>query len=212
MVLYFGSMFCLLFSLTWMYSLDILNYWLNGMEENLIIQDTSDVVWVRYLISFWVSLFFLVPYILYIVYLSSSNLLTKKENKMLLIICFFLCYMEFLIMLILFNDISFSSFFTLQMELDSYFYLIFFSFFDLNKSLLFYHVFLFLFFIYKNYYLNFIRLKKYIYIISIFLFFYWFGGETFFSDFFLLFIICIIIECVHFLQLILIHIRRIKEI
>ena len=206
--------------LTLNYSLDILKYWFNNLEESLIVQDSSDIIWVLCFISFFFSLLFLYPYLIYISFLFFSNSLTKKEQTLCLKIIFVLVYTQILILFIFLNDISFSNFFSmptltsgffeLQVEIETYLNLIKCFFLDLSKSLTLYECFMLLFFSSVYLYLNLKNKKWILFFISLILFFYWFGGESLISDFLLVFVVFSLSEFVYFLQLIAINLRRFK--
>ena len=220
LIFYFIISGALFFMLTLNYSLDILKYWFNNLEESLIVQDSSDIIWVLCFISFFFSLLFLYPYLIYISFLFFSNSLTKKEQTLCLKIIFVLVYTQILILFIFLNDISFSNFFSmptltsgffeLQIEIETYLNLIKCFFLDLSKSLILYECFMLLFFSSVYLYLNLKNKKWILFFISLILFFYWFGGESLISDFLLVFVVFSLSEFVYFLQLIAINLRRFK--
>ena len=220
LIFYFLVAGILFFVLTLNYALDILKYWFNNLEESLIVQDSSDIIWVLCFISFFFSLLFLYPYLIYISFLFFSNSLTEKEQNISLKIVFILIYSEFLILFVFLNDISFSNFFSmpnltsgffeLQIEIETYLNLIKCFFFDLSKSLIFYQLFLYLFFSSIYVYLKIKNKKLILFLISLTLFFYWFGGESLSSDFILIGTIFIFSEFIYFLHLIALNLRRIK--
>ena len=216
--LLFGSF--LFFTLTLTYSLDLLKYWFNNVEESLIIQDSSDIIWASCVISFFFCFIFIFPYFLWILFFFLSNSLTRKEKTLALILFGLLTYMEFLGLIIFLNDISASSFFVmptlnsgffeLQIEIETYLNLIWCFFSDLIKSIFLYQIFLYLFFSNPYFYFN-LKKKNLIFFLSSFLiFFYWFGGESLFSDFLLFITIFILTEFVYFLQLIVLNLRGFK--
>ena len=220
LIFYFLVAGILFFVLTLNYALDILKYWFNNLEESLIVQDSSDIIWVLCFISFFFSLLFLYPYLIYISFLFFSNSLTEKEQSLSLKIVFVLIYIQIIILFIFLNDISFSNFFAmsnltsgffeLQIEVETYLNLIKCFFLDLSKSLILYQCFMFLFFSKLYFYLNLKNRKWILFFISLFLFFYWFGGESFFSDFLLVCIVFSLSEFIYLLQLIAVNLRRFK--
>ena len=220
LIFYFIVAGLLFFILTLNYSLEILKYWFNNFEECLIVQDSSDIIWVLCFISFFFSLLFLYPYFIYLIFLFFSNSLTEKEQNISLKIVFILIYSEFLILFVFLNDISFSNFFSmpnltsgffeLQIEIETYLNLIKCFFFDLSKSLIFYQLFLYLFFSSIYVYLKIKNKKLILFLISLTLFFYWFGGESLSSDFILIGTIFIFSEFIYFLHLIALNLRRIN--
>ena len=134
-VIYLLITWFLIFMFIYKDSLHLLNYWISGIGENLIIQDASDIIWAMIFISCSYSFIFIFPYFLFLLYNFFFNSMFTKERLLFLKIILFLIYMEFIILYILFNDIYYSSFFDvsnlnlnffeLQIEIDNFLYLIF---------------------------------------------------------------------------------------
>jgi hypothetical protein len=207
-----------IFFLTFEYASEILAYLCIGLEENLIVHDSSDWAWALFFISFFFSSFLIFPYFLYLCYIWFSNFLIKKEKSLFFSQYILYLYIQILVLIILSNDIFFSTFFYIpkittiffefQLELENYLYLLLGFFFDLNKSLFAFQLIIFLLFFVKFFYLKLKYRNIFLFLISFLLFFYWFGGEYFFSDLILCISIFILVEIVYFLQLILINFRR----
>jgi hypothetical protein len=217
--IYFLFIWSFIFILSFNYGLEILAYLCLGLEESMIVHDSSDWAWALFFLSFFFSINVEIFYFVFLGYLFFSNFLIKKEKDLIMFQIGVYLYIEILVIIIFNKDIFFSTFFYIptikniffefQLELETYLYLILGFFFDLNTSLIFIQIFIISFFFIRKIYDE--KINKYFFIFILFLIVYWFGGENLVSDFFLfLFLLCLL-EILVFIQKILINLRRIRN-
>ena len=206
--------FTLLLSLN--YSSDFIFVWCNWLQEGFVLRDSTEWVWAIWFTTFAVTLWALVPYfsILAYIYIQSYN--TSHVNLLVKTILS-LCYYIVLICILFFvNDLFVSGFFIpdrkvisfeFQPGIESYLLFIFGLFFDMLQSFLIYQIIIIVAFLFKNIFLNLKKYAIFLYSFTWILFFYWFGGEGFLSDFFLTLIAIIFNQIVIFSILLLKHLR-----
>ena len=189
--------------------------WSFLLEENFIIKNPNDWVWIVFIISFYMAFILFLPYLFFCIYINISNLFFCFEQKKIRSLIF-LGYYFCLLSLILLFDFSKSGMFSLntkndiffefQPELENFIIFVFGTFFDFSISLI---LILFLLFNYiacKNYKIILVTLT----FISFWIY-YWFSGAGLMQDFFLILCAILIIECNRWAFYFLFYLHKIKN-
>jgi len=217
--IYFIVAFILVLSLSLNYASSFISVWCNCLEEGFVLHDSTEWVWAVWMTAFFLCFWFLMPYYFFLIYLWIKNFSTKIESLFIKIGISLFFYSAILSFIIFLKDLFLSGFFLpsiknisfeFQPGIESYLNFIFGLFFDLFNSFIIFQLFIIAIFMFKN---LFLQLKKYIIILYIFtlcLFFYWFGGEGILSDFFLCLTIIILNQILILSILIFKHLRMYK--
>ena len=189
--------------------------WSFLLEENFIIKNPNDWVWIVFTISLYMAFILLLPYLLFCIYINISNLFFFFEQEKIRGLIFFFYYFC-LISLILLFDFSKSGmfllntkndiFFEFQPELENFIIFVFGTFFDFSITLI---LILFLLFNYiacKNYKIILVTLAC----ISFWIY-YWFSGAGLMQDFFLILCVLLFIECNRWAFYFLFYVNKIKN-
>jgi hypothetical protein len=80
--IYFLIIWILIFILSVNYSLEILAYLCLGIDESMIVHDSSDWAWALFFLSFFFSINIEIFYFGFLGYLFFSNFLIKKERAL----------------------------------------------------------------------------------------------------------------------------------
>ena len=218
---YFLTVILFLLSLSLNYASYFISFWCHFLEEGLVLHDSTEWVWAVWITTFFLSFCFILPYYFFLVYIWIKNLNTQLENLLFKILISLFFYCVFISSIIFVKDLFLSGFFLpsiknisfeFQPGIESYLTFILGLFFDLLKSFILFQIFLGSIFFLKSLYLNIQNYIIILYLFTLILFFYWFGGEGFTSDFFLFLIILFLNQIILFSVLIFKHFRRYKII
>jgi len=182
------------------------------LEENFIIKNPDDWVWVVFSLSTFLTSIFFIPYFSIILYTLWNTGFYLLEQKFLLLFNFFLFYSILLSLFLLATDFIFAGLtslaykeklpFEFQFEIESFFAFIFGTFWDFLFTTVFINIILFIFLF---------GTKKKNSVVQIFILafiFYWFGGVTFTQDIILLTITYIFLEIISWFKIVLFFLSK----
>ena len=175
------------------------------LEENFIIKNPDDCVWMFFSLTTFLTFIFFIPYFSFIIYTILNTGFYQIKQQLILFFNFFLFYSILLSFLLLATDFVFAGLtslaynnnmpFEFQYEIESFLIFIFGTFWDFLFTSIFLNISIFIFlFSFNN--------KNYLYqILSIFFIFYWFAGISFLQDLLLLIIIWIMLQIINWFKI-----------
>ena len=191
--------------ISYMYVENIIIFFSILLEENFIIKNPDDCVWMFFSLTTFLTFIFFIPYFSFIIYTILNTGFYQIKQQLVLFFNFFFFYSILLSFFLLATDFVFAGLtslaynnnmpFEFQYEIESFLIFIFGTFWDFLFTSIFLNISIFIFlFSFNN--------KNYLYqILSIFFIFYWFAGISFLQDLLLLIIIWIMLQFINWFKI-----------
>lgn len=203
------------------YSVDLFLFFINGLQETLVVTDPAIFLNLFFYFSFYLSLFFFIPYFIFLIFTYFSSSLYKIEYSYWVLLISLIWYFALILFWIVDQDLflsswySFSflnnSFFDFQPDFEKFLYSFWADYFDLVIFFSFYLSFYFL--LLKGYFHSVLFNWKFRLILFLFYFgglYYFFGETTIVSDLLLLILSYFLFEVHGILAFFLYELRRLK--
>lgn len=206
-------------SLSVYYSNDIIYILSKYLNEGLIIHDFTIWVWALWYTALFFSFWFTIPYIIYLIYVWSKNVVTKSELVFLKLFIFLLGYTLIFSIFIFITDLFVAGFFIpdikkivfeFQPELEKYLLYIYGLFSDLYVGFILLQIYFYVIINSSFMYTKPVRSVFFIYVFTFFLGYYWFGADGLMSDCFLFLTLLLVNQILIFFVLFLKTIKRYK--